>query len=376
MRTWLGWALAVLGVVLALAGSAVMVVLGPDNRLSTGPHAIETDDIAVVTAPKVVRWADVKVDVKAEVPARKPVFIGVGNAVDVQDYLAKTQRLEITSFSRPWKLTTRDVEGMPNLPGAPTALDWWIATSEPRLGGATVSVQLPDETVSIAILSVGSSNLSGLQVTLAYGVNRGFTKGASATLLGLAAVWLGVLVVRSGRDDDAFDEEDLDDLDGDEVEEVVYVYVDEDGVEHEISAEEAAELEVVEEVVETGDPAPGAVAGGGADVGGADAEPAEPLPTVPQVVVPGVLTAADIVSGRDQPEPKQEPKSVPEPRPGPQAADEDERVVYVYVDDDGIEHEVSEAELAEFEVVDEDDEADEADEADETGTTDDGKGRA
>ena len=242
MRTWWGWALSVLGVLLVAAGGAVMVVLGPDNRLSTGPHAIETDDIAVVTAPKVVRWADVKVDILAEVPARKPIFIGIGNSVDVQDYVARTRRLEVTSFSRPWTIATRAVDGTPNLPGAPTALDWWIATSEPRLGGATISAQLPDEAVSIAILSVGSSNLSGLQVTLAYGVEGGFLKGASVSLLGLAAVWIGVMVIRSRRRDDDVDEDE------DELEEqVVYVYVDDDGVEHEVSEEELAEFEVVDD---------------------------------------------------------------------------------------------------------------------------------
>ncbi|WP_157432504.1 hypothetical protein [Aeromicrobium sp. Root472D3] len=333
MRTWWGWALSVLGVLLAAAGAAVMVVLGPDSRLSTGPHAIETDDIAVVTAPEVIRWADVKIDVRAELPARKPVFIGLGNTVDVRSYLAETRRLEVTSFDRPWTITTRAVDGAPALPGAPTALDWWIATSEPRLGGATLSARLPDESVSLAILSVGSSNLAGLEVTLAYGVNNGFLKGASTSLLGLAVLWVGVLAIRSRRRD----EPDGDDLGDDLEEEVVYVYVDDDGVEHEISAEEAADLEVVDEIGADDDPPRPAP--------GADTEPEpepepEPVPTVPQVVVPGVLTAADIAAGRDRPRP------APDPHPEP------ERVVYVFVDEDGVEHEVGEDELAEFEVVD------------------------
>jgi hypothetical protein len=52
-----------------------------------------------------------------------------------------------------------------------------------------------------------------------------------------------------------------------------------------------------------------------------------------------------------------EPESEPEPEPKPDTAPE--RVVYVYVDDDGVEHEVSEDELDDFEMVDEpDDEED------------------
>ncbi|MFI5425581.1 hypothetical protein [Aeromicrobium sp. UC242_57] len=101
MRSKLGWAMSVLGVLIALLGAAVMVVLGPDSRFSTGPHAIETDDVAVVTAPKVISWANVRLDVRAEVPARKPIFIGLANSVDVTDFVARTQRLEVTASGVP-----------------------------------------------------------------------------------------------------------------------------------------------------------------------------------------------------------------------------------------------------------------------------------
>jgi hypothetical protein len=288
MRTWAGWVLSVLGVLVAVLGAAVMVALGPDSRFTTGPHAIETDDVAVVTAPDVIRWADVQVDVLAEVPVRKPIFIGVGNAVDVQDFVSTTQRLEITSYGRPWSIDSREVGGDPNLRGAPTAVDWWIESSA-GLGGASISTRLPDETVSIAIVSVGSSNLAGLQITLAYGVKGGFGKGAALLLAGLAVVVIGQLVRRGSRDDDDSHEPAADEP----VEEVVYVYVDDDGVEHEISEQEAGELEEVVEVVEV-------------------VEDTDPVAT-------------------------------------------DERVVYVYVDDDGVEHEVDEDALDEFEIVDEED---------------------
>lgn len=243
MRTRWGWALSVLGVLVAVLGAAVMVVLGPDSRFTTGPHPIETDDTAVVTTPTVISWADVQVDVLAEVPVQKPIFVGLANSVDVRDYVRRTKRLEVTDFQRPWKISTRARDGNPNLPGAPTALDWWIESSA-GLGGASISTQLPDQTVSLAILSVGSSNLTGLQVTVAYGVKGGFAKGAGLLLLGLGIAWLGVLLRRgTGWADDEDDEEP------EVVEEVVYVYVDEDGVEHEISAEEADGFEVVDDVV-------------------------------------------------------------------------------------------------------------------------------
>jgi hypothetical protein len=251
MRTTSGWVLSALGVVIAIVGVVAMIVLGPDSRFTTGPHAIETDDIAVVTAPAAIRWADVQVDILAEVPVRKPVFIGIGNAVDVQDFVAKTQRLEITRFRRPFDLKTREVDGQPSLPGAPTALDWWIDSSA-GLGGASISAQLPDQTVSIAVLSVGSSNLSGLQVTVAYGIKGGFAKGASLVFVGAAAVLLGLMLLRrrpDGTDDDLIGGPVAEDDGGDAgvEEQVVYVYVDDDGVEHEVGEDELGEFEIVEE---------------------------------------------------------------------------------------------------------------------------------
>jgi hypothetical protein len=311
MRTRLGWLVAVLGVLCALAGLAIMVILGPDSRFTTGPHAVKTDGIAVVTAPKVISWADVRVDVLAEVPVKKPIFVGLGNSVDVQNYVSKTARLEVTGFHTPWKPKTRVVAGRPGLPGAPTALDWWLADSA-GLGGASISTTLPDQTVSLAILSVGASNLSGLKVSIAYGVKGGFAKGVGLLLLGLGGVWLSLLL-RRGRsmwaDEDAVDEE------------VVYVYVDDDGVEHELSADEAKAYDVVEETVEE----------------------------VPVVEAPEPEAV-------QEPEPEPEPEPVQEPEPEsaqPPAATE--KVVYVFVDEDGVEHELelSEEELADFEIVDE-----------------------
>ena len=59
-----------------------------------------------------------------------------------------------------------------------------------------------------------------------------------------------------------------------------------------------------------------------------------------------MLTAADIIAGIDEKAP------APKLEPWPEA--ETERVVYVYVDDDGVEHEVGEDEMDDFEMVDED----------------------
>lgn len=325
----LAWPALVVGVLLSVVGLAVVVLLGPDSRFTTGPHDVETDAAAVVTAPGVVSYRGLQVDVLVEVPVNKPVFVGLGNTVDVQDYVGRTERLEVTSFRVPWTVRTREVQGGPALPGAPTALDWWIAESA-GLGGASISTALPDESVSVAVLAVGASDLSGLTVTFAYGVRGGFGLGLGAVLVGVGLVWVGVLLRRgtalvparvaapavSGGDGEV-----------EEVEEVVYVFVDEQGVEHEISEEEAERLQARLDAAEQGDGV-AAAAAPGSGRRPADAVVAEPSPSEP------AATAAD---------------DPPAPTPV-------HDVVYVFVDEQGVEHEVSADELADYEVVDEEDE--------------------
>lgn len=306
MRAKAGWGVAIIGVLIALLGIAMMLYLGPDGRKSSGPHPVETDGIAIVTAPKALSWVGLRIDVLAELPANKPVFVGLGNAVDVDDYIDKTARIEVDSFHTPWTVKTSKVSGESNLPAAPTSVDWWIASSA-GLGGAGIDASLPSQTVRLAILSVGSSNLRGLNLTVAYGIKGGFAKGAGLALLGLGAVWLGLMLRRG----DALWPEHYE---VEEIEEVIYVYIDENGVEHEISAEEAEQYEI-----------------------------------------------EDVSAGELDPETDDIPEPERGDEPEPAVASEPEAakpvappVVYVYIDEDGVEHEVSEDELDDYEVVDED----------------------
>lgn len=236
----LGWFLAALGTLVLAVGTAAAVVLGPDSRFTTGPHPIDTSGTVVLTQPGVIGWRGLQVDVLVEVPADKPVFVGLGNSVDVTDYVSQTQRLEVTSFERPWDIETETVDGQPGLPGAPTALDWWIAGSA-GLGGASISVTLPDETTSLAVVAVGATNLSGLEVTLAYGPRGGFAASLGVALLGAGVLLAGGVLLRGGAltSDGSSGELEV-------VEEVVYVVVDEDGVEHEISADQLGDYDLDE----------------------------------------------------------------------------------------------------------------------------------
>lgn len=371
----LGWVLTILGALLVVLGSAVAVVLGPDSRFTTGPHPIDTSGTVVVTQPGVISWRGVQVDVLAEVPVNKPVFVGLGNSVDVRDYVQRTERLEVTDFSTPWDPTIESVDGQEGLPGAPTALDWWISDSA-GLGGASISTTLPDETVSLAVVAVGATNLSGLEVTLAYGVKGGFAGGLATVALGAGFVLAGVPLRRGqGLFAETDDEVEM-------VEEIVYVYVDEHGVEHEISAEEAAALEAEEQAdrPEAEDQADPPESENRAEPPRETVAPAEGRAAIPDgraAASSGVVTAADVLreAGIDPEEVApvvevdpgvEEAPRLPDDHPvAPQDGGEStasaptpapEKVVYVFVDEDGVEHEVSEDELDDYEILDGDEE--------------------
>lgn len=243
MRHIAGRIIAVAGVLIALAGVALCVYVGPDGRRITGPHEIDTQGFAVVTSPKVLSWTGITIGVLAELPADKPVFVGLGNAVDVEDYLKETEHLRVESVAlSQWELDTRQVEGEAGLPAAPTALDWWVESSA-GLGGASINTVLPDETVQLAITSVGDADLSGLAVTVSYQLAGGFFIGLGFIPLGAGIAVLGRMLY---RDQELLHYvEDVEDVEeGDE--EVTYVLVDEDGNETEISADEAAGYDVVD----------------------------------------------------------------------------------------------------------------------------------
>jgi len=186
MRRLVGIVLMVAALGCVASGATVAALLGPDNRAVTGPHPMSFDGVALVTAPEVLSWAGPTVTVLVEVPDETPVFVGLANTVDVRDYLSQTRVQQVDTFEVPWTVTTSEVEGDDFVPAAPTALDWWLAQGAGQ-GGASVTVQLPDETVSLAVVAIGDTTLEGLEVTASYDAAGGFGIG-----LGLVAMGLGL----------------------------------------------------------------------------------------------------------------------------------------------------------------------------------------
>src|SRR4051794_24175959 len=88
-RRPLGWTAVAVGGLVTACALVLAVVVGPDNRIESGPHGFTSEGAAVATAPAALAWTDVTVEVTAAADSRR-VFVGVGHDVDVADYLHGT----------------------------------------------------------------------------------------------------------------------------------------------------------------------------------------------------------------------------------------------------------------------------------------------
>ena len=200
MRRYVSWLLFAAAVVVLLVGAALAILFGPDNRASTGPHPLDTAASVVVSAPEAIGVSGPTVVVTAAVPQNVPLFVGVGNAVDVASYADGVEQTRVDDVSLPWEVTTSEVTGEVGFPAPPPSLDWWLATGQGR-GEAAASVQLPDEPASYVVAALDGRSLDGLEVSASYEVTGAF--GIGLGLVGLAVGlalfgWIARQAARAG----------------------------------------------------------------------------------------------------------------------------------------------------------------------------------
>lgn len=186
-----------LGLLGFLVGVAMAVLLGLDNRLTTGPHDMSTDQMALVSSPQVLRWSGPTITVTAELPDDQPVFLGLANTVDVADFFSQSGFERVDSLDLPWEVATTTVSGKPYVPAAPMATDWWIAQNAGQ-GGAQITVPLPDQSSSLVVVAL-DGDLQGLRISGSYFLAGGFGIGLGLAGLSLGLALFGWLALRTAR---------------------------------------------------------------------------------------------------------------------------------------------------------------------------------
>jgi hypothetical protein len=193
-RRALGWGAVVVGGLIALVALVVAVLVGPDNRIESGPHGFTSKGAAVATAPEALAWSGVTVEVTASAEGR-PVFVGVGHDVDVADYLHDTAYTRVDSIDVPWSTKTTQVSGDQEVPAPPDKVDFWLV-SDTAKDDATVRFPLPDAAVDVVVMDAEGNLGFSPDVTVAVVENGLFLGAVGLLVLGLGIGVAGFLLIR------------------------------------------------------------------------------------------------------------------------------------------------------------------------------------
>lgn len=201
MRRAVGWLLVLLGLSGALLGVGTAIAFGPDDRVSTGPHRLSSTGTAIATAPRLLRYAGLRVEltVTADDP-RRTVFVGVASDVDVADYLTAVEHLRVDTVGVPWEARTTAVPGEPAPAAPPGRLDWWLVRSESPTS-VTVAFLLPEAAVDIVAMDAGLRPAFAADVTVTWVQHGAFLGSVALSVSAAGAALIGWLlrVRRSSR---------------------------------------------------------------------------------------------------------------------------------------------------------------------------------
>lgn len=185
MRRLVGVVAVAVGAVAFVLGVGLAVLFGPDDRVTSGPHPLRSDGVALVTGPSAIRYygLTVRVDVRAA-RAGQRVFVAMANSVDLADYLRRSSYTRIDSVGLPWKVTTSEVRGSRSPEAPPTDLDIWL---DRQSGHRTASITTPLPDAAVALLVMNADGSPGVDVIADLDVDEPgmFVGGLATAVAGL-----------------------------------------------------------------------------------------------------------------------------------------------------------------------------------------------
>jgi len=187
-RTALGLLLTVAGLVATLAGAvAAFWLVGPDNTITTSSRQLSSKGLAVITAPGLLDRHRPVLHVTAT--GDRPVFVGVGQDLDVSNYLAGAEHTRLTRFDPPSTFATQEMRGDAARLTPPGELDWWVAQSGGE-GKQSIAWPTQDGRYDVVVMNVDGSPAVGAQVQFGVEVDRLF--GISLLVFGGGIVLLAL----------------------------------------------------------------------------------------------------------------------------------------------------------------------------------------
>lgn len=180
---------AVLGGLLLVVGSAVAVVFGPDDTADAPATSLPSGVRAASTVPDLLGYRDATLRVTAR-SSGGAVFVGTGNPIDVDSYLADTRQLRVTTVT-PQDGGTGTVRGSaPQPAAAASSADFWDRAAHGK-GPQSLTLELDGTPTSVVVLAAGERGT--VSVTFGIVVAHAFVAGVVAAVVGLALLSLPFL---------------------------------------------------------------------------------------------------------------------------------------------------------------------------------------
>lgn len=187
-----------LGSVIALIGASMAVAIGPDDWLDSRETVANSDgQAAVVTEYGLIsQRTPMRIRAKA---ADGEVFIGLGHAINVDDYVAHSSVTTITGFT-PVGLSSKSIASAAELPSsAPAQLDFWRQTAT-GTASQELSGNFGGQPMEV-LISTPDGHPTDLTVSLGIKLPGSFASGLAVAGIGLALVAAGLFVGRGRRPD-------------------------------------------------------------------------------------------------------------------------------------------------------------------------------
>ncbi|MEU4396068.1 hypothetical protein [Kribbella sp. NPDC023855] len=196
-RIVFGLLLALIGLLVTVAGAvAAFWLVGPDNTLDTGEQSLASKGLAVMTAPDLINRHGPKLHVTAS--AGKPVFVGIGQDIDVSSYLGAAQYTRVVRFDLPARFDTQEMTGRAVPLTAPGRLDWWTVKAA-GAGKQSIAWPIVDGRYDVVVMNADGS--PGVDAKVTFGIELEGAFGTSLLVLGggLVLLFAGLLLMFARR---------------------------------------------------------------------------------------------------------------------------------------------------------------------------------
>jgi hypothetical protein len=204
----LGSLISLFGLALAIGGGALMYadqaladssgfITSSYQRFRAPTYALTSDSFDVVGSPGNVLshgdFADIRIQSR-DVPAGRPIFIGIGPTARVNEYLSGVGRTRVDNLDYdPFKISTTTTTGRAPS-GPPSGQTFWAAKAQGS-GQQTVTWRAESGDWSVVLMNADGTRPVAAQLSLGVKISSLFWIALGVLIGGVVILGLGILMI-------------------------------------------------------------------------------------------------------------------------------------------------------------------------------------